>query len=100
MEKALYVVFYNELSNNNTASTEVTDYFTADCLINAFLKVGTEESEVEMKNALNDAKRAEGGKDEEGGDIEIEVAAARKWLPRRPMSDRQPQKKTKSMKNI
>jgi len=28
MEKALYVVFYNELSNNNTASTEVTDYFT------------------------------------------------------------------------
>ncbi|XP_043647535.1 serine/threonine-protein phosphatase 6 regulatory subunit 3 [Drosophila teissieri] len=76
MEKALHVVFYNELSNNNTASTEVTDFFTADCLINAFLKVGTEESEVEMKNALNDAKRAEGGKDEEGGDIEIEVAAA------------------------
>ncbi|XP_039487585.1 serine/threonine-protein phosphatase 6 regulatory subunit 3 [Drosophila santomea] len=76
MEKALHVVFYNELSNNNTASTEVTDFFTADCLINAFLKVGTEESEVELKNALNDAKRAEGGKDEEGGDIEIEVAAA------------------------
>ncbi|XP_037718620.1 serine/threonine-protein phosphatase 6 regulatory subunit 3 [Drosophila subpulchrella] len=77
MEKAMHVVFYNELSNNNTASTEVTDFFTADCLINAFLKVGTEESEVEMKNALNDAKRAEGGKeDEEGGDIEIEVAAA------------------------
>ncbi|EDV51119.1 serine/threonine-protein phosphatase 6 regulatory subunit 3 [Drosophila erecta] len=76
MEKALHVVFYNELSNNNTASTEVTDFFTADCLINAFLKVGTEESEVEMKNALNDAKRAEGVRDEEGGDIEIEVAAA------------------------
>ncbi|XP_017122133.1 serine/threonine-protein phosphatase 6 regulatory subunit 3 [Drosophila elegans] len=76
MEKALHVVFYNELSNNNTASTEVTDFFTADCLINAFLKVGTEESEVEMKNALNDAKRAEGGNEQEGGDIEIEVAAA------------------------
>lgn len=74
------MVFYNELSNNNTASTEVTDFFTADCLINAFLKVGTEESEVEMKNALNDAKRAEGGGKEEAkqeqGDIEIEVAAA------------------------
>ncbi|XP_017010626.2 serine/threonine-protein phosphatase 6 regulatory subunit 3 [Drosophila takahashii] len=78
MEKALHVVFYNELSNNNTASTEVTDFFTADCLINAFLKVGTEESEVEMKNALNDAKRAEGGREGEDqeGDIEIEVAAA------------------------
>jgi len=84
MEKALYVVFYNELSNNNTASTEVTDYFTADCLINAFLKVGTEESEVEMKNALNDAKRAEGGKDEEGGVIEIEVAAAQEVAAQTP----------------
>ncbi|KMY97887.1 serine/threonine-protein phosphatase 6 regulatory subunit 3 isoform X1 [Drosophila simulans] len=83
-EKALNVVFYNELSNNNTASTEVTDYFTADCLINAFLKVGTEESEVEIKNALNDAKRAEGGKDEEGGDIEIEVAAAQEVAAQTP----------------
>ncbi|XP_017102591.2 serine/threonine-protein phosphatase 6 regulatory subunit 3 [Drosophila bipectinata] len=55
LEKALHLVFYNELSNNNTGSTEVTDFFTADCLINAFLKVDTED--VEVKNALNDMKR-------------------------------------------
>ncbi|XP_033241537.1 serine/threonine-protein phosphatase 6 regulatory subunit 3 [Drosophila pseudoobscura] len=80
-EKALHLVFYNELSNNNTASTEATDFFTADCLINAFLKVNEEEFDVELKNALNDYKREEGGNNvhqdqDQDGDIEIEVAAA------------------------
>ncbi|XP_068142861.1 serine/threonine-protein phosphatase 6 regulatory subunit 2 [Drosophila tropicalis] len=63
LEKALHLVFYNELSNNNTATTEGTDYFTADFLINAFLKTD-EDDEVELKNALNDVKRAEGGKED------------------------------------
>lgn len=38
--------------------------------------MSTTTAEVEMKNALNDVKRAEGGKENPTGEIEFEAAAA------------------------
>ncbi|XP_064541697.1 serine/threonine-protein phosphatase 6 regulatory subunit 3 [Drosophila montana] len=78
LEKALHLVFYNELSNNNTTSTECTDIFQDDYIFNCLMKATNDalRTEVEMKNALNDVKRAEGGKDNQASDIEFEAAAA------------------------
>ncbi|KAH8297634.1 hypothetical protein KR054_004618 [Drosophila jambulina] len=80
LEKALHLVFYNELANDNTASTEVTGFpRPPGWIINAILNVGPESEFEELMNAQNDAKRAEGGKEEvqmEEANIEIEVAAA------------------------
>lgn len=78
MEKALHMVFYNELSNN-TNSTDCTDIYQDDYLFNCIMK-GAEtfasiSAEVELKNALNDAKRAEGGKDEQPQNIDLESAS-------------------------
>lgn len=73
------MVFYNELSNNNTTSTECTDIYQDDYLFNCIMK-GAEtfasiSAEVESKNALNDAKRAEGGKEEQTLNIDVESAS-------------------------
>ncbi|EDW17475.2 uncharacterized protein Dmoj_GI12689, partial [Drosophila mojavensis] len=81
LEKALHLVFYNELSNNNTNSTDCTEIFPDDYIFNCLMKftndaMGTTTAEVEMKNALNDVKRAEGGKENPTGEIEFEAAAA------------------------
>ncbi|KAH8234835.1 hypothetical protein KR032_003794 [Drosophila birchii] len=80
LEKALHLVFYNELANDNTASTEVTGFpKPPGWIINAILNVGPESEFEELMNAQNDAKRAEGGMDavqEQEANIEIEVAAA------------------------
>ncbi|XP_017862947.1 PREDICTED: serine/threonine-protein phosphatase 6 regulatory subunit 3 [Drosophila arizonae] len=81
LEKALHLVFYNELSNNNTNSTDCTEIFQDDYIFNCLMKItndamGTTTAEVEMKNALNDVKRAEGGKENPTGEIEFEAAAA------------------------
>ncbi|XP_017956995.1 serine/threonine-protein phosphatase 6 regulatory subunit 3-B isoform X2 [Drosophila navojoa] len=81
LEKALHLVFYNELKNNNTTSTECTEIFPDDYMFNCLLKfandgLGMTTTEVEMKNALNDVKRAEGGKENPTTEIEFEAAAA------------------------
>ncbi|XP_030385794.1 serine/threonine-protein phosphatase 6 regulatory subunit 3-A [Scaptodrosophila lebanonensis] len=87
LEKAMHIVFYNELSNNKTISTECNDMSyckqmtSDDYIFNCFMKTDDDASdttEVEVKNALNNAKRAEGGREnqpinDEG--IEIETAA-------------------------
>ncbi|XP_034481011.1 serine/threonine-protein phosphatase 6 regulatory subunit 3 isoform X2 [Drosophila innubila] len=78
MEKALHMVFYNELSNNTT-STDCTDIYQDDYLFNCIMK-GAEtfasiSAEVESKNALNDAKRAEGGNDEQTPNVDLESAS-------------------------
>ncbi|KAL7734136.1 hypothetical protein ACLKA6_011816 [Drosophila palustris] len=79
LEKALHMVFYNELSNNTT-STDCTDIFQDDYLFNCIMK-GVDtfapiSAEVETKNALNDVKRAEGGKDEQIPNTNIDLESA------------------------
>ncbi|XP_060651672.1 serine/threonine-protein phosphatase 6 regulatory subunit 3 [Drosophila nasuta] len=77
MEKALHLAFYNELSNNNTTSTECTDIYQDDCLFDCLMKSPAAinfSTDVQAKNFANDAKRAEGGND--GKDQTIEAASA------------------------
>ncbi|KAH8302301.1 hypothetical protein KR044_004919 [Drosophila immigrans] len=76
MEKALHLAFYNELSNNNTASTECTEFYQDDYLFDCLMK-GTEalasfSTEVKAPNTENDEKRAEGGNDGKAQTIEAE----------------------------
>ncbi|KAH8342381.1 hypothetical protein KR059_004121 [Drosophila kikkawai] len=85
LEKALHLVFYNELANDNTASTEVTGFpRPPGWIINAILNVGTETEFEELMNAQNEAKRAEAGKEEvkqQEANIEIEDAAEKQETP-------------------
>ncbi|KAH8365504.1 hypothetical protein KR093_001505 [Drosophila rubida] len=76
MEKALHLAFYNELSNNNTTSTECTDIYQDeylfDCLMKRTEALASFSTEVKEKNSTNDAKRAEGGNEGKAQNIELE----------------------------
>ncbi|KAH8266072.1 hypothetical protein KR038_002157 [Drosophila bunnanda] len=85
LEKALHLVFYNELANDNTASTEVTGFpIPPEWNINALVNDGTETGR-ELMSALNDVKRAlnelAGNEEKQESPTPVEVATEAKAAP-------------------